>query len=102
MTVEDHRGSPGNGGGVPKRAEVKVRMPEQIAGGVYANSMMVHHTPAEFIMDFTMVVAGNGQVVARVITSPTHMKHILGALADNVRKYEAAHGSIDMTPRRGA
>jgi hypothetical protein len=77
---------------------LKVRVPEQIAGGVYANSMMVHHTPAEFIMDFTMVVAGNGQVVARVVTSPTHMKHILEALADNVRKYEAAHGPIGPKP----
>jgi hypothetical protein len=98
MTAEGLRGSPGNGGGTPKRADLKVRVPEQIAGGGYANSMMVHHTPAEFIMDFTMVVAGNGQVVARVVTSPTHMKHILEALADNVRKYEAAHGSIGPKP----
>lgn len=101
MAAEDLRGSPGNGGGAPKRAEVKVRMPEQIAGGAYANSMMVHHTSAEFIMDFTMVVAGNGQVVARVITSPTHMKHIVEALADNVRKYEATHGSIGLNPKGG-
>jgi hypothetical protein len=71
-----------------------LRVPESMASGVYANTMMVQHSPDEFVMDFAMVTGGNGQVVARVIASPSHMKRILEALADNIRKYEAAHGAI--------
>jgi hypothetical protein len=49
-------------------------------------------------MDFAMMMGGTGQVVARVVTSPTHMKRIVAALADNVRKYESAHGPIEPRP----
>jgi hypothetical protein len=96
--AEGSRGTSGNGGNGHKRPELKLRVPESVAGGTYANSMMVHHTHNEFIMDYAMVMAGSGQVVARVVTSPAHMKHIVEALADNVRKYESAHGPIE--PRR--
>jgi len=92
------QGAPGNGGNGRKQRELKLRVPETIAGGVYCNTMMVHHAPGEFVMDFAMVVGGAGQLVARVVTNPAHMKHIVEALADNVRKYESAHGSIE--PRR--
>ncbi len=85
---------PGDGNG-HKRPDLQLRMSEQVAGGVYANSMMVQHSPSEFIMDFAMVVGGNGQVVARVVTNPAHMKRIVEALADNVRKYESAYGPIE-------
>lgn len=93
---EGVRGVPGGNG--HKRADLKLRVPEQLAGGVYANSMMVQHSHSEFIMDFAMVIGANGQVVARVVTSPAHMKRIVEALADNVRKYEAAHGPIQPRP----
>ncbi len=95
------RKTPGNGSNGRKRTELQLRVPESLAGGTYANSMMVHHTPGEFIMDFALVLGGNGQVVARVVTSPTHMKHIVDALMDNVRKYEAAHGPIEPRPTEG-
>ncbi len=88
------QGTPGNGGG-RKRADLQLRVPEPLTAGTYANSMMVHHTAGEFIMDFAMIMGGKGQVVARVITSPTHMKHIVEALGENVRKYESAHGPIE-------
>jgi hypothetical protein len=96
---EGPRGTPGNGGNGHKRTDLKLRVPEGLAGGAYANTMMVHHTPSEFVMDFAMVMGGSGQVVARVVTSPTHMKHIVEALADNVRKYESAHGPIEPRAR---
>jgi len=83
-------------GGAPN-VEIKVRLSEAMASGVYANSMMVQHTADEFVMDFIMAVAGTGSVVARVITNPSHMKRVLLALQDNVKKYESTHGTIQMT-----
>jgi hypothetical protein len=93
------QGLPGNGGNGHKKADLQLRVSESIAGGTYANSMMVQHSPDEFVMDFAMVLGGSGQVVARVISSPVHTKRILEALADNVKKYEATHGTIRPTER---
>jgi hypothetical protein len=86
---------PGNGHGEGKQStEIKVHLPQGIVGGVYANAMLVQHTNDEFVMDFTMVVGGNGTVVSRVITSPRHMKRMIAALQENLRRYEAAHGAV--------
>jgi len=85
---------PGARGDSRRPTEIKVRLPEQVAPGVYANSMMVQHTGDEFVMDFAVVVGGAGSVVSRVITSPAHVKRIVAALQDNLKKYEATHGAI--------
>ena len=65
--------------------------------GTYANMMQVNHTPDEFIMDFLMGFAGKATLNARLITSPRHMKAMLHALADNIKKYEAKFGEIKPT-----
>jgi hypothetical protein len=89
-----HGGNQPSGGNGRKMPEIKLRMPDEVSRGVYANTMLIQHSAQEFILDFALVMAGNGQVVARVITSPTHMKHILKAMEENVHKYEASHGRI--------
>ena len=76
------------------KQEIKVRFPEKIMGGSYANHMIVLHTKEEFIMDFIMASPPAGSVTARVITSPGHMKRIIKALQDNVKKYEDKFGEI--------
>lgn len=75
--------------------EIKVNFPEKLQGGVYANNMMVTHAKEEFIMDFLMLTPQGGVVTSRVITSPSHMKRIIAALQDNMRKYEATYGQIE-------
>ena len=85
-----------------ERREIKVKMQDQLAGGVYANALQISHTKEEFIMDFLMIAppvgatAGSttGAVTARVITSPGHMKRILSAIQDNIRRYEKSFGEI--------
>jgi hypothetical protein len=41
-----------------------------------------------------MITGGNGQIVARVITSPGHMKRIIKAVEENIQRYESNHGPI--------
>jgi hypothetical protein len=74
--------------------EIRVEMRKELVGGVYANSLRISHTPEEFIMDFIMVAPPSGEVTARVITSPGHMKRIVSALQENVGKYEEKYGKI--------
>jgi len=74
--------------------EIRVEMRKELAGGVYANSLRITHTPEEFVLDFIMIAPPAGDVTARVITSPGHMKRILSALKENLRKYEEKYGKI--------
>ena len=83
-----------SGGNGHKKPELKLRRTEQVGAGVYANSMLVTHSPNEFILDFALVTGGSGQVVARVITNPPHIKRVVAALEDNIRRYEAQFGPI--------
>jgi len=82
----------------PAKQEVKVSFPESLRGGVYSNSMFVTHTKEEFILDFIMITPPVGAVTARVITSPGHMKRMVAALAENLKKYEAKFGKLTEAP----
>lgn len=77
-----------------QQKEIKVTVPEKLAGGAYTNNMLVSHTKEEFVMDFMMMAPQAGVVTARVIASPGHMKRIVAALQDNIQKYEQAFGEI--------
>lgn len=74
--------------------EIKVKIPDEQMAGRYANMMGVQHSASEFVMDFAFVSGGVGQVVARIITSPSHMKRIVGALQENLSRYENTFGKI--------
>lgn len=78
--------------------EIGIKITDEILKGVYANNMVVAHTKEEFFVDFINVVPPQGIVTARVIISPGHMKRIIKALIDNVRKYEAKFGEIAEAP----
>ena len=72
----------------------QIKLPDDKAGGVYANNMIVAHSREEFVMDFIYVFPHQGVVNAPVITSPGHMKRIVRALTENLRKYEAQYGDV--------
>jgi hypothetical protein len=84
--------------GQPAKKEIKITFPESLRGGAYANSMFVTHTREEFILDFVVMTPPVGTVTARVITSPGHMKRMVSALMDNLKKYEAKFGKLTEAP----
>lgn len=79
-----------------KSAEIKIEIDEVTAQGVYVNLAMIGHTETEFIIDFIFVQpqVPKAKVRARIITSPQHMKRLLIALEENIRKYESQFGEI--------
>ena len=77
---------------------IQVKLTDDVLGGVYSNSMQVSHTREEFVLDFMSIFPPAGKVNARVIISPGHMKRIILALQENLRKYEAQFGAIMEAP----
>lgn len=77
--------------------QFNIELDEETAEGVYSNLVMISHSPEEFILDFIRVMPGvpKARVKNRIIVTPQHAKRLLGALADNIDKYEASHGEIE-------
>ena len=90
----------------PAAAQLDVKIGDEELKGRYANLLRVTHTREEFVLDFIQVVAPQGIVTARVVTSPGHLKRIVQALAANLGRYEEAFGPIgesaDPSPGRSA
>ena len=85
--MDEKKGQGGDGA-------LQVSFPEEKKGGAYANALYVGHSQEEFVLDFLFVAPPAGSVVSRVIVSPGHMKRIVAALAENLRKYEGQFGPV--------
>ena len=79
-----------------KGNQINIELPEEIAEGVYSNLAIISHSQSEFVVDFVRLVPNvpKAKVKSRVILTPEHAKRFMKALADNVKKFEAQHGSI--------
>ena len=71
--------------------------PEE-ALGTYSNLVVISHSPSEFVLDFARIMPGveSPKIVRRIIMTPDHAKRFLGALHDNVSRYENSFGSIEL------
>ncbi|MCF8297102.1 MAG: DUF3467 domain-containing protein [Melioribacteraceae bacterium] len=78
------------------KKETSVHAPIDKMNGVYTNVAMINHSKNEFVLDFILDVAGNANLVSRVITNPTHMKKFHQVLGDNIKKYEGNFGEIKL------
>ncbi len=76
---------------------IDVKIGDEELKGRYSNLLRIAHTREEFILDFIHLVPPQGIVTARVVTSPSHLKRIVQALASNLARYEEAHGVVPLS-----
>ena len=78
--------------------QLQINVTPDVAQGKYANLAIIGHSQSEFILDFASVMPGqkNANVVSRIVLAPEHAKRLLAALQDNVGKYEANFGTIQI------
>ena len=83
----------------PAPVQLQLQIDDDIAQGAYVNMASVSHTETEFTLDLIYVQPQQprAKVRSRVITSPKHLKRLLLALQENVHRYEARFGPIDLT-----
>ena len=72
-------------------------MADNIAGAEYSNVMQVFHNKEEFRLMFAHVFEPTGKVVAKITMTPAHFKRMVGALQENLERYEKTMGKIDDT-----
>ena len=76
--------------------QLQIELPQDVAQGEYANFAIITHSSSDFIIDFARVLPGvpKAQVKSRVILAPEHAKRLLGALQENIVRYEREFGQI--------
>lgn len=82
----------------PQTIQIQIEIDPATAVGAFVNMAMVNHTETEFTLDLVYVQpqTPRATVRARAITTPKHMKRLLLAIQDNIQKYEARFGVIDL------
>jgi hypothetical protein len=80
----------------PVGQQIQVELSEESGQGIYSNLAIVHHSPSEFIIDFSRILPGlkKAKVYSRIILTPSHAKALMQTLKDNIEKYEKQFGEI--------
>lgn len=78
--------------------QMSLELKPEIARGTYSNLAIISHSRSEFVIDFAEMLPGlpNPEIASRIVMAPEHAKRLLAALNDNVGKYEANFGRIDV------
>jgi hypothetical protein len=79
--------------GPPPHMETPPDMPVE-----YVNLARISHSPSELVLDFARMLPGapTPQMAARLVMSPLGAKLFLRALAENLARFEAAFGEINI------
>jgi len=79
-----------------KQQRINIELGEKEAEGIYANMVMIAHSPNEIILDFARIMPGTpkAKVQSRVIMTPAHAKLLHKTLGDNLEKFEKQFGEI--------
>jgi hypothetical protein len=86
-----------------KQPGLQLELPQDVAQGEYANFAIITHSSSDFVIDFARVLPGvpKAQVRSRVILAPEHAKRLLGALQENIFRYEREFGTIKIPNQEG-
>lgn len=102
-TPEPRRARPlGVNGGVAveknQPANLEVELSPAAAEGIYANLVLIAHSPSEVILDFARVLPNvpKARVYSRIVMTPQHAKSLLMALEQNLKAFEGQFGPIKL------
>ena len=83
--------------------QIQLELKPEIAKGTYSNLAIISHSRSEFIIDFATTLPGlvKPEIGSRIIMTPEHAKRLMNALFDNISKYGAQFGVIDLGGGKG-
>jgi hypothetical protein len=82
---------------MPKQPIPNIDLPDDLESK-YVNFVRISHTASEFILDYSLLLPGvtQPQVDARLVMSPIAAKLFLKAITENLKRYEAKFGEINI------
>ena len=88
-----------NNNAKPQQNQLSIELNPQTTKVSYSKLAIISHSRSEFVLDFAATLPGlpKAQVGDRIIMTPEHAKRLMNALFDNMSKYEAQFGVIDLS-----
>lgn len=79
---------------------LKLDMPQD-PSATYANTVVISNNKSEVFMDFIQIVPHDPRprVQRRIVMTPVHAKMFMAAMQDNLKRYEAQFGEIELPQR---
>jgi hypothetical protein len=77
-----------------QQTQIQINTGDEMSRGRFSNTMIISHSPEEFIIDWLLSSPSGTHLVSRIIVSPGHVKRIISALNDNINKYEQKFGKV--------
>lgn len=76
--------------------QIQIEVPADEMQGRYANLAVISHGPNDFFIDMILMAPNTpkARVQSRIIMTPENAKQLLGALNENIRRYESTFGEI--------
>ena len=80
------------------KKQLNLDLKPEVAQGTYSNLAIISHSRSEFIIDFAAMLPGlqKPEVRSRILMTPEHCKRLLMTLNDNISRYEALFGTINL------
>ena len=83
----------------PEKAgqKIQIEIPPDMEA-LYANQVLIAHTPSELVFNFAQMIPGTkgAKVKAQIMMSPLGAKLFYRALGENLNKFEANFGEINI------
>ena len=76
--------------------QIQIEVPADEMQGRYANLAVITHGPNDFFLDMILLAPNTPKAREQsgIIMTPENAKQLLGALNENIRKYETTFGEI--------
>jgi hypothetical protein len=80
--------------------QLRLEIPNNL-NATYSNGAVISQTHSEIIMDFLQIIPNDprARIQSRIVMTPANAKSLLGALQQNLERYEERHGEIKLPPR---
>ena len=79
--------------------QIQINTGDDLSRGRYSNTMLVSHSSEEFVIEWLLNSPSGTHLVSRIIVSPGHMKRVIDAFSENLRKYESQFGTVRVLER---
>ncbi len=86
-----------------KQNQINIELTDETGQGIYANLAVITHSSSEFVLDFVRIMPGlpKAKVQSRIILTPEHAKRLMGALQENISKFESVNGPVKISNKSG-
>ncbi|MCX5827048.1 MAG: DUF3467 domain-containing protein [Deltaproteobacteria bacterium] len=79
-----------------EQSPIQINTSDEISRGRYSNTLLVSHSPDEFILDWLLNSPNGPHLVSRIIMTPGNIKRVAEALRINIEQYEEKFGAINV------